>query len=267
MKTIQKVVAFLIFTVGIVYIVWWITSICRIKEGFQGTRQPCTTITSRGTSLYLCNDRTLADEQVLINFSATPIIKVPVCYTNNNTLNYTATNSKIYTCYDPNGDAVFDDSMGVFQPFNPILDMDPMAGYGEQDAIMNYTSLKAGYPTLSTAFLNMKNINNIISPITYSHINTNLTKLNQLSNTHCTGIDSSSSKYIICQNLAVAIQTINDYKGDRGVDSLSNISTVTNKSFIAVSNIFYGENGFLKSFYNSHVLNPAQVAELQSPTH
>lgn len=267
MKTIQKVVAFLIFTVGIVYIVWWITSVFRIKEGFQGTTDGCTIISSKGTTLYLCNDSTLADQQVLINFSAKPIIKAPVCYTNNNTLNYKDTGSKIYTCYDPNGDAVFDDNMGVFQPFNPILDIDPMPGYGEQDAIMNYTSLKAGYPTISTAFLNMKNINNIVSPITYSDINTNLTKLNNLSNTHCTGIDSSSSKYIICQNVAIAIQTINDYKADRSVDSLSNISTVTNNSFIAISNIFYGERGFLKSFYNSHILTPSQLAEFRSPTH
>ena len=265
MKTIQKVVAFLIFTVGIVYMVLWITSACRIKEGFQGVTG-CTVILDKGTTVYLCDDMTLAEEQVLNNFSASPIIKVPVCYTNNNTLNYKATNSKIYTCYDPNGDAVFDDSMGVYQLFNPILDIDTMPGYGEQDAIMNYTSLNAGYPVISTAFVNMKNINNIISPITYSDINTNLTKLTTLSNAHCQNVANNSPKYTICQNVGMAIQTINEYKADTSTNSLSNVSTVTNNSFIAISNIFYGQKGFLKGFYNSHVLNTAQISEFQRPT-
>jgi len=260
MKTIQKVVAFLIFTVGIVYIIWWITSVCRIKEGFQ-TNPPCTPILNNGTTLYLCNDIFLANEQVSINFSANPIIKVPVCYTNATTLNYPDTNSKIFTCYDPNGDAVFDSAMGVFQPFNPISDTDPMPGYGEQDAIMNYTSLKAGYNTISSAVLNMKNINNIVSPITFTDLNRNLTKLTELSNSYCTGVTDTSPKYIICQNLASAIQTINDYKSDTSTNSLSNVSTVTNNSFIAISNIFYGPKGFIKGFYNSRVLNTAQLTE------
>jgi hypothetical protein len=266
MKTIQKVVAFLIFTVGIVYIIWWITSVFRVKEGFQ-TTNPCNAVTDNGTTIFLCSDVSKADEQVLINFSADPIIKVPVCYTNNRTLNYRPTNSKIYTCYDANGEQVFNDAMGVYQAFNPILDSDPMAAYGEQDAIMNYTSLKAGYPTVSTAYLNMKNINNIISPITYSHINNNLSSLTQLSNTYCADVTSSSPKYIICQNLADSIETINNYKNDTSTNSLSNVSTVTNNSLIAISNIFYSERGFIKGFYDSHVLNATQISEYTSLTH
>jgi len=263
MKTtnhIYRIVAFLLFTVGIIYIVVWFQH-TRISEGFQSVLI-CPMGTIAGKETYLCNT---PDEASALMTNVLRRPDVPVCYTDktNVNLNLSTANihTNVYTCYDIHGDPIFDSRRGVYVPFDPIENNDPMPQNGEQDAATNYTSFTSGYNTFLPAYVNTSTLQYSASTFGYVNAINVQSNLYTLSNLKCTG--TIAPAYLnACDAISHAISVTNGFVSDTSSNSLQGINTLLMQSKNDIKGQLY--NNFMPGFYNSDVMSAKQKADYLS---
>jgi hypothetical protein len=251
MKKIFKVVAFLLLTAGILYMVMWWT---RKVEGFQSIQVGCvyTILPETGGGVYLCDsleDASAATQDTTIPPGTT------ICYTDSNTL--TLGNSQAYTCFDATPEPVFDSNLGVYRSYNSILDNDPMPGYGRDDVIANYTTFGQGYAVFMPASSNISTLQSGVNLTGLSNISTILSQFNTINTNFCS--PPSDTNVVACRAVQDGIAYITPFMTDTSPTSLSHISTVLQNSYITISTAVYTQ--FLPGFYNSGVMSTAQIID------
>ena len=239
LKKIQRVVAFLLLGVGIVYIVLFIEAyFSTISEGFQlGITCPQKMIGGRNT--YLCPDENDAYSLVLAGITS------PVCYTDRS-INYSTTIGSIgFTCYDTKGEPQFDSTRGVYIPFNPITDNDSMPGYGINDYNIGVDSFLTGYNSFSKSYRDTENMRSNVSTLGLVNIKSVQSRLQTLSGTYCTpGATTTNSN--ACSAITSALETTGSIINDRSENSLFNINDILTNSASTIKYNFY--NNFMQSF-------------------
>ena len=255
-ESINKIITIILCIAVLICILVWIQSYYESKEGFQiadilNAQCEYTTIGSRG--MYLCPD----EDSAFVKLNSVAIQKIPVCYTNNSSLNFTDLSSNTYVCFDINGEPVFDYETGTYSEYNPLLDNDPMPSYGEQDSIMNSTAFNAGYNSFTAAYANTKRLNNAMSTIGIGNIKAIDTQLHELSTTYCNGTPQQKYQHT-CAAIATALTNTNSMINDTSPNSLSNISTIMSQSLSTIKSATY--NTFIPGFVDSYVINPDQMS-------
>lgn len=265
--TLQKIVSFLILTVGIVYIVFWINQyMFYVNEGFISPSTPCADqlMMVGGRNTFMC--KSAEDARTLLTTMQTQTggkFTVPICYTENTDPNLNMSNLKnsVYVCYDFNGDPEFNTATGVYTPFDPITDNDPMPGNALQDSILNYTSLVSGYNSFDVAYKNISTSENYISTNGYAHAFNVRSTIIELSNLKCRGAIAQSYP-TICEALTRSYNNVNGYLTDTAPSSLRGINTLMTTSKNTIKNQLYQE--FLPGFYDSHVMTPSIMSNFLS---
>jgi len=254
LNKIRRVVAFLLLGVGIVYIVLFIQAyFSTISEGFQlGTT--CQTKLIGGRNTYLCPDSNSA--YLLVAAGE----KTPVCYTDSN-INYSTSIGSIgYTCYDINGDPQFDSTRGVYVPFNPITDNDPMPENGINDYNIGATSFISGYNSFGAAYNNTNNMRSTVSTLGLVNIKSVQARLQTLSNTYCIP-GATIANNNACTSITSALNTTGTIINDNSINSLSFINSTLQQSASTIKYNFY--NNFMQSFYTNPTtfISSPRVAE------
>jgi hypothetical protein len=240
--TIKRIVAFLFLSVGILYIVMWLQRSLEL-EGFQSlTPVSCDLKTIAGRPTYLCPDDISAE--MLLTSGTT---NYPVCYTDTN-IKLSNVGSYGYTCYDMNGDPTFDSERGVYLPFNPITDNDPMPSYGENDITTGYGSFLSGYNSFMSAYRNSATMEQNVSSLGFGNIKQVRTNLNALSNAKCTGTITNIYS-APCAAITRALTTVNGIINNNSQNSLSNISTTLQNTNTTIKSSIYAE--FMPGFYTT----------------
>ena len=240
--TIKRIVAFLFLTVGILYIVMWFQ---KSSEGFQVLT--CPTATIGGQVTYLCNS--MSQAKMMLQTMTTP---VPICYDSSTNTGQKAS----YVCYDTNGDPTFDAKRGVYIPFDPIADDDPMPQYAEQDIITNYTTFLSGYNAFIPAYQNTSSLTTAASTLGYANAIKVQSTLTSLSNLKCQG-PTIDTRYInTCDAITRGLNTVNPLITDTGPNSLQSINNTLLTSKAEIKGLLY--NKFMPGFFDSYVMNSAQ---------
>jgi hypothetical protein len=254
LKKIQRVVAFLLLGVGIVYIVLFIQAYFSIiSEGFQvGTTCELKVIGGRNT--YLCPDESSASTRVAIEKT------IPVCYTAFNIDYSTSIGSIGYTCYDINGDPEFDSTRGVYRPFDPITDDDPMPGDGINDYNIGANSFISGYNSFGKSYRNTESMRSTVSTLGLVNIKSVQSRLEALSNTYCTS-GATRTNNTACSAITSALNTTGGIINDRSENSLYFINSTLQQSANTIKYNFY--NNFMQSFYTNPTvfISSPRVAE------
>lgn len=239
LKKIQRVVAFLLLGVGIVYIVLFIQAyFSTISEGFQlGITCPQKMIGGRNT--YLCPDDNTAYSLVLAGITS------PVCYSDPS-INYSTTIGSIgFTCYDTKGEPQFDSVRGVYIPFNPIIDNDPMPGYGINDYNIGVNSFLSGYNSFGKSYKDTENMRSSVSSLGLINIKSVQSRLETLSTSYCIP-GATTTNNNACRAITSALETTGGIINDRSENSLFYINSTLTKSASTIKFNFY--NNFMQSF-------------------
>jgi hypothetical protein len=252
--TIQAIVAYLLMVVGIIYIVLYIhTYLNSLSEGFQsGTT--CTTKIIGDRSTYLCPN---VDSANTLLFAG---VKSPICYTDSN-INYSDTTGSIgYTCFDMNGDPEFDSERGVYVPFDPIINDDPMPGNGIDSYYIGTNTFRGGYNTFNKAYTDVETLRSTISSVGLINIISVQSRLQVLSTTYC-GITYANRNIDACTAISSAITTTSNFINDNSVNSLSYINNTLTDSKNKIKTILY--DNFIQSFYTtpSVFISSPRIAE------
>lgn len=233
--TIKRIVAFLFLTVGILYIVMWLQK-SSYREGFQVIACPTKSIGGRNT--FLCDSE---DEAIMMLTTMTT--PVPVCYNNSQ---YTDLSGS-YVCYDTNGDPTFDDARGVYIPFDPISDYDPLPQSAEANIIAADKTFKSGYNSFMQAYTNAVSMERNVSTLGLANIKDVQEKLNVLSNAKCQNPTPVYSAP--CAAISDALTKINIIVSDNSVNSLSNINRTLTDTRTTIKTALY--NQFIPGFYTN----------------
>jgi hypothetical protein len=252
--TIKRIVAFLFLSVGILYIVMWLQRSMQL-EGFQSSSlTSCSTKLIGGRYTYLCPDVISAESLLLDGTSS-----YPVCYTNIN-MNLSNVGSVGYTCYDMNGDPTFDDTRGVYVPFDPLIDNDTMPGNGENDITTGYGTFLAGYNSFVRNYKNSLTLETNISSLGLGNIKAVQTNLNRLSSdAKC---QNPTAVYTApCAAINRALTKVNTIINDNSTNSLSNLSTTLRNTNNTIKSSIYTE--FIPGFYTRtpFFMSSPQVAD------
>jgi hypothetical protein len=254
LNKIRRVVAFLLLGVGIVYIVLFIQAyFSTISEGFQvGTS--CEQKIIGGRNTYLCPDEN--DAYSLVVAGTTDA----VCYADSN-INYSTTVGSIgFTCYDTKGEPQFDSVRGVYIPFNPITDSDPMPGIGINDYNIGVNSFLSGYNSFSKSYRDTENMRSSVSTLGLVNINLVQNRLQTLSTSYCVA-GATRTHINECSAITSALNTTGSIINDDSVNSLFYINSTLTKSASTIKYNFY--NNFMQSFYTSPTvfISSPRVAE------
>lgn len=252
--TIQAIVAYLLMMVGIIYIVLYIhTYLKSVSEGFQ-TGTSCITKNIGGRLTYLCPDLNSANTLILAGTTS------PVCYTDSN-INYSNTTGSIgYTCFDMNGDPEFDSTRGVYVPFNPVTDDDPMPGNGIDSYYIGANTFTSGYNAFSSVYKDIEELRSTISTVGLVNIKSVQSRLQGLSTSYC-GTTYANRNTDACIAISSAIYTTSNLISDNSVSSLSHINnTLRDSKNIIKTNLY---NNFMQSFYTapSIFISSPRIAE------
>lgn len=243
--------------IGIVYIVVYIHKSLYsydVNEGFQGLICPKTMVGGRDT--YICKNPD--DAYTLLESGRSE--NNPVCYTDSNDIHLSRLdeNNSVFVCFDINGDPQLDPTTGVYRPFNPVLDDDPLPSFGRQNAIINSATFKSGYNSFGGSYSNTSTIANNISTIGYVGASNVLSTIVKLKDTYCTG--TPSGRYVDpCITINRAFTNVNGYLTDTSPSSLKHINSVMKESTEQISNAYY--KLFIPGFYNSHVMSTPQITD------
>jgi hypothetical protein len=252
---IKRILAFLLFTLGILYILCWIQP-SRHIEGFQ-IAIGCKLTTVAGRSTYMCDTQESATQQL----NMTSASGVQVCYAGNYSLDALKreVNTTAFVCHDGIGEPQFDSALGVYVPFDPLTDTDTLPGYGEQDTIVNYTSLNSGYLQFSNSYANTSSLVASVEINGFGSVLSTLSTFNGLSNTYCAATPIQTKYQTVCNTINTGINTVSGIPTAGGSNSLSNISTIMDTSLKALNFNMYGR--FLPGFVDSYTMSTNQLMD------
>jgi len=239
-----------LLTISILLIIIFLyTSIFTYKEVVEGYQSPlpfgsgCSLATIGGNPVYLCKTEEDASTQLSIDITSR------VCYTSLLLKPY------MYTCYDTRGDMVFDETIGTYRKFDPILDVDLMPIYGEQDSNMNDIGFNTSYNSFMPSYINVNLLQGSVNTVGNKNLTTIKNNLATLKTQYCTG--TIAQKYVkACENVNQTQTKIQEIMDDKSDSSIFNINTTITNSRDTIKNAVY--NKLLPSFYNTGVMNKEQ---------
>ena len=252
---IKRILAFLLFTLGILYILCWIQP-SRHIEGFQFATG-CKLTTVAGRQVYMCDSKASATQQL----NMTSATGVQVCYAGNYSLEplKRGVDTTGFICHDAIGEPQFDSVLGVYVQFDPVTDTDTLPGYTEQDTIVNYTSLNSGYLQFSNSYANTSSLVASVGTNGFGSVLSTLSTFNALSNTYCTATPIQTRYQTVCSAINTGITAVTNIPTAGGENSLSNVSTIMDASLKTLRFNMYGR--FLPGFVDSYAMSTNQLMD------